>query len=85
MTRIAVLACLPVLHLGGPIAAQETMSRSERYRAEKCVGQYSCDEEGTGAAAWGRQATDAQRLSQLPEKSSGPPRLMFRRSMTSTL
>src|SRR5436853_4774846 len=73
MKRIAVLASLTVVLLGGPTAAQQTMSGSERYRAEKCAGQYTCDEEGAGTAAWSRQGRDTQRLSQVPEKSSGAP------------
>jgi hypothetical protein len=40
MTRIAVLACLPVLLLGGPIAAQKTITA-----AGKTVDQYLLHEE----------------------------------------
>jgi intracellular sulfur oxidation DsrE/DsrF family protein len=74
MKRIAVLAALAVLLIGGTIAAQQEMSGSERYRAEKCAGQYTCDEDGAGADLWTRQQTmGTHRVSQLPEKSSGTP------------
>jgi hypothetical protein len=74
MKRIAVLAALAVLLIGGTIAAQQEMSGSERYRAEKCAGQYTCDEDGAGADLWTRQqTTGTHRVSQHPEKSSGTP------------
>jgi intracellular sulfur oxidation DsrE/DsrF family protein len=67
MKRIAVLASLIYLLLGGPIAAQQTMSGSERYRAEKCAGQYTCDEDGADVHPWTRQQiTGSQRVVSLP-------------------
>jgi hypothetical protein len=59
--------CLPLA------AGQQTLSGSEWYRAEKCAGDYVCDEDDAGVAvAWLQVCVDAAqtRFETLPRKTA---------------
>jgi hypothetical protein len=64
---IALLGCIS---LGSPATAQQSLTGSESYRAEKCAGQYTCDEDGASAVAWGPAASPGGTLSAKLESES---------------
>ena len=77
VTSPAKIAALAVCSLAccTPLAAgQRPLSGSEWYRAEKCAGDYVCDEDNTGAAvAWLQVCVDVYQESSeaLPRKTTG--------------
>jgi hypothetical protein len=75
-SRRIVFTLCGCIALASAATAQQTLTGSETYRAEKCAGQYTCDEDGASTVVWGPSGSAESTSSSKP--ASEPPAVLPR-------